>query len=131
MRRLLFRTVSQFAVNYRHSSLSEGCAGRIHGGDRLPWVRRESDDNFAPLASLDWQVHVYGRAAPDLQALCTERRLPLHVFPWRQEFTGGGLLRNAVYLVRPDGYVALAEPGGSPRAVDAYLSARTLTPPTS
>ena len=129
MRRLLFRTVSQIAVNYRHSSLSEGCAGRIHGGDRLPWVRRESDDNFAPLASLDWQVHVYGRAAPDLQALCTERRLPLHVFPWRQEFTRAGLLRNAVYLVRPDGYVALAEPGGSAPAVGAYLAARTLTPP--
>ena len=74
-------------------------------------------------------MHVYGRAAPGLQALCTERRLPLHEFPWRQEFTRAGLLRDAAYLVRPDGYVTLAEPGGSARAVDAYPAARTLTLP--
>ena len=40
-RRLMFRTVSQTAVNYRGSSLSEGRAGAIHGGDRLPWVKSE------------------------------------------------------------------------------------------
>ena len=37
-RRLAFRTVSQTAINYRGSALSEGRAGRVHGGDRLPWV---------------------------------------------------------------------------------------------
>jgi 2-polyprenyl-6-methoxyphenol hydroxylase-like FAD-dependent oxidoreductase len=127
MRRLLFRTVSQIAVNYRHSSLSEGRAGRVYGGDRLPWVRGESDDNFAPLASLDWQVHVYGGAAPDLQALCAELRLPLHVFPWHPELTRAGLQRDAVYLVRPDGYVALAQPETGANAIGAYLAARKLT----
>lgn len=130
VRRLLFRTVSQIAVNYRHSSLSEGHAGRVHGGDRLPWVRRESDDNFAPLTSLDWQVHVYGGAGPDLQGLCAELRLPLHVFAWRPELTRVGLQRNAVYLVRPDGYVALAHPEGGASAIGAYLAARKLTPAT-
>src|SRR6266403_4119669 len=58
MRRFMFRTVSQTAVNYRGSSLSEGRAGTVHGGDRLPWVKMDwSDDyrdNFAPLISLDW-----------------------------------------------------------------------------
>jgi hypothetical protein len=34
VRRYMFRTVSQTAVNYRGSSLSEGRAGTIHGGDR-------------------------------------------------------------------------------------------------
>ena len=34
----MFRTVSQTSVNYRGSSLSEGRAGAVHGGDRLPWV---------------------------------------------------------------------------------------------
>ena len=34
----MFRTISQTAVNYRGSSLSEGRAGAVHGGDRLPWV---------------------------------------------------------------------------------------------
>jgi hypothetical protein len=128
MRRLLFRTVSQIAVNYRHSSLSEGRAGRVHGGDRLPWVRHESDDNFAPLASLDWQVHVHGVAAPDLQTLCAELGLPLHVFTWDPELTRAGLQRNAVYLVRPDGYVALAHPKDGASAIGVYLAARKLTP---
>src|SRR5262249_47761505 len=61
VRRLLFRTVSQINVNYRTSPLSAGAAGAVRGGDRLPWVETEpGKDNFAPLASLAWQVHVYG-----------------------------------------------------------------------
>src|SRR5580692_4606261 len=72
LRRLMFRTISQTAVNYRGSSLSEGRAGTVHGGDRLPWVRLNGvdGDNFTPLTSLDWQVHVYGEAAPGIQAAC-------------------------------------------------------------
>ena len=38
VRRLAFRTISQTAINYRGSALSEGRAGRVHGGDRLPWA---------------------------------------------------------------------------------------------
>lgn len=120
VRRFVFRTISQTAVNYRGSSLSQGRAGAIHGGDRLPWV----GDNFAPLTSLDWQVHVYGGATPEMQAVCGGRKLPLHVFPWRAEMGPAGLRRNAVYLVRPDGYVALADPGGNAAAVASYLDAR-------
>ena len=41
VRRFMFRTVSQTAVNYRGSSLSEGRAGAVHGGDRLPWVKTD------------------------------------------------------------------------------------------
>ena len=41
VRRFMFRTVSQTAVNYRGSSLSEGRAGAVHGGDRLPWVKMD------------------------------------------------------------------------------------------
>src|SRR5882762_8191785 len=130
VRRFMFRTVSQTAVNYRGSSLSEGHAGRIHGGDRLPWVKAElnglAQDNFAPLTSLDWQVHVYGDAAPEIHALCEARKLPLHVFPWHSEIRWTGLRRNAVYLVRPDGYVALADPTGSATLVASYLDARWL-----
>jgi 2-polyprenyl-6-methoxyphenol hydroxylase-like FAD-dependent oxidoreductase len=125
-RRLAFRTVSQTAVNYRGSPLSEGHAGTIHGGDRLPWVTTDSNggDNFSPLTSLDWQVHVYGRAAPETYAVCKERTLPLHVFPWRPDIDRVGLKRDAVYLVRPDGYVALADPEGSATAITSYLDAR-------
>ena len=37
-RRFMFRTVSQTAVHYRAGGLNEGRAGRVRGGDRLPWV---------------------------------------------------------------------------------------------
>ena len=132
VRRFMFRTVSQTAVNYRGSSLSEGRAGAVHGGDRLPWVKTDlnsvDQDNFAPLTSLDWQIHVYGDARPELQAMCEGRKLPLHVFAWRTEMGRTGLRRNAAYLVRPDGYVALADPEGSATAVTSYLDARKVTP---
>jgi 2-polyprenyl-6-methoxyphenol hydroxylase-like FAD-dependent oxidoreductase len=131
VRRYMFRTVSQTAVNYRGSSLSAGRAGAVHGGDRLPWVKTGlnlDEDNFTPLASLDWQIHVYGDPAPDIQTMCDGRKLPLHVFPWRPEMGRPGLRRDAVYLVRPDGYVALADSGGSATTVASYLNARKLTP---
>jgi len=132
LRRLMFRTISQTAVNYRGSRLSEGRAGTVHGGDRLPWVKVNGvgRDNFTPLTSLDWQVHVYGDAVPELQAVCDGRALPMHVFRWHPEMDRAGLQRNAVYLVRPDGYVALADPKGSAAAIASYLDARKLTPKT-
>jgi 2-polyprenyl-6-methoxyphenol hydroxylase-like FAD-dependent oxidoreductase len=89
VRRLRFRTVSQTAVNYRGSSLSKGRAGKVQGGDRLPWVKTDASgadaNNFKPLTSLDWQVHVYGDAVPELRKVCDARELPLHLFPWRPE----------------------------------------------
>jgi len=127
VRRFMFRTISQTAVHYRASRLSMGRAGTIHGGDRLPWVPPDSEggqDNFTPLTSLRWQVHVYGRASRETEAACDERKLPLHVFPWRPEMGRAGLRRNAVYVVRPDGYVALADEGGGGAAITAYLDAR-------
>jgi 2-polyprenyl-6-methoxyphenol hydroxylase-like FAD-dependent oxidoreductase len=132
MRRYLFRTVSQTTVNYRGSSLSDGRAGSIRGGDRLPWIPAASDgtvkDNFDPLKSLEWQVHIYGNAVPEIKAVCAERKLPLHVFPWRPEMNRAGFRRNALYLVRPDGYVALADPEGKATAVTAYFDKRKLMP---
>jgi BlaR1 peptidase M56 len=119
-------------ADYRESSMSEGRAGTVHGGDRLPWVETVlngvDEGNFAPLTSLDWHVHVYGDAAPEIEAMCDERKLPLHVFPWRLEIYRTGLQRDAVYLVRPDGSVALADPHPSATAVTSYLDARKLIP---
>ena len=129
VRHFMFRTLSQAVVNYRGGSLSEGCAGEVHGGDRLPWVKpglNEAGDNFTPLTSLDWQVHVYGEVTGEIRVLCAERKLPLHVFPWRPEMGRAGLMRDAVYLIRPDGHVALADPEGYPQAIASYLDARKL-----
>jgi 2-polyprenyl-6-methoxyphenol hydroxylase-like FAD-dependent oxidoreductase len=130
VRRFMFRTVSQTVVNYRGSSLSEGQAGPVHGGDRLPWVKTDRSrfdaDNFAPLKSLDWQVHVYGEVNREIRTACEARKLPLHVFAWGPEAAQAGLQRNAVYVVRPDGYVALADAEGSVTALESYLEARKL-----
>jgi hypothetical protein len=130
-RRFMFRTISQAVVNYRGSSLSEGQAGAVHGGDRLPWVKvavnGTEGDNFTPLTSLDWQAHVYGDASLETQAAGRDGQLPLHVFPWRPEMSRAGLRRNAVYLVRPDGYVALADADGSTPAVTSYLDSRRIS----
>ncbi len=131
LRRFLFRTVSQVNVNYRMSSLSRGRVGSVHAGDRLPWVKADLDgtsldgvgeDNFAPLKSLDWQLHLYGEAAPEVRALSAEQKLPLHVFPWRAEMKQSGLRRNALYLVRPDGYIAVAADRNCAETVRSYLA---------
>jgi 2-polyprenyl-6-methoxyphenol hydroxylase-like FAD-dependent oxidoreductase len=122
-RRFMFRTVSQIAINYRGSSLSEGRAGSVAGGDRLPWIPL---DNFSPLASLDWQVHVYGAAAPGIAETCGRRGLALHTFPWQSAMSRTGLRRDAVYLVRPDGHVALADPEATPARLERYLNGRRI-----
>ena len=51
-REFLFRMVSQITLNYRGGPLSAGVAGRVRGGDRLPWVSVEGQDNFASLADI-------------------------------------------------------------------------------
>lgn len=103
VRRLQFRLVSQTRIAYRASPLSDGVAGAVHAGDRLPWV--EGTDNYAPLTSLDWQVHVYGRATAELRAFAAGVRLPLYEWPWSGAARRAGLNRDALYLVRPDGHI--------------------------
>lgn len=129
----MFLTISQTRVNYRGSCLSQGRAGEVRGGDRLPWVQSHVSgvdaDNFKPLTSMDWQVHVYGDAQTEFRAMCGARKLPLHVFRWHPEVTRVGLRRDAAYLVRPDGYVAVAEPESSVTSIASFLDAREITPP--
>jgi 2-polyprenyl-6-methoxyphenol hydroxylase-like FAD-dependent oxidoreductase len=128
IRRLAFRTVSQIGVNYRESPLSRGAAGKLRGGDRLPWMRigQGQQHNFASLTSIDWQLHVYGEAAADLRAVADRRKIPLHVFPWDKCMKQAGLLRDAVYLIRPDGYIGMADANSNALSIDAYLSEKNL-----
>ena len=98
VRSFLFRTVSQIGVSYRDSPLSAGAAGSVRGGDRLPWIvtgQHQHEDNFAPLQSLAWQVHVYGDPQPGLADACTLLRLPIHVFRWTPTMNRAGLVRGA------------------------------------
>jgi 2-polyprenyl-6-methoxyphenol hydroxylase-like FAD-dependent oxidoreductase len=122
VREYLFRTVSQITLNYRQSPLSRGTAGHVRGGDRLPWARVGELDNFDSLAAMDWQVHVYGTANAELAAWCAAHNVPLHTFAWRSDYDGAGFARDALYLLRPDTYVAIADGAGTADALDRYFA---------
>jgi len=127
-RRWAFRTVSQTRIEYRTSPLSQGAAGRVHAGDRLPWLPGEGrePDNFEPLRSLGWQLHVYGQASAPLRAQAETLGLSLHVFAWRPAAERAGFEENAAYLLRPDGYVAYADSEASPGRLAEYLGSRGI-----
>jgi hypothetical protein len=126
----MFRTVSQTAINYRDSALSAGAAGGVKAGDRLPWVKLEGarndstvNDNFAPLSSMNWQLHVYGESSPAIAKLCQVHGLALHAFARREAMHAVGFARNAAYLARPDGYVGFADVAASAEKLQRYLHA--------
>jgi 2-polyprenyl-6-methoxyphenol hydroxylase-like FAD-dependent oxidoreductase len=126
VREFIFRTVSQITLNYRGGPLSVGTAGRVHGGERLPWVAVDGKDNFASLAEMNWQVHVYGTPRADLLAWCDDCGISLHAFAWRNEHAAAGLARDAIYLLRPDTYVALADSAGAPSELERYFADRNI-----
>jgi hypothetical protein len=125
-REYIFRTVSQIALDYRDSPLSEGTAGDVHGGDRMPWVSIDGKDNFEPFDRMCWQVHVYGSADGELSAWCRKRSVPLIQFEWQTAHDEAGLARNAAYLIRPDTYVAVA--GGTPDTLERYFAGFGIRP---
>jgi FAD binding domain len=127
-RKAQFRLVSQTRIHYRGSSaLSRGAAGKIQGGDRLPWI--QSRNNFLPLNSLDWQIHVYGIPTDALQTLASRWSLPLHSFPWDKQVQSAGFEQNAAYLIRPDGHVAFAQASQNTQQLEKFL-AEWITQPS-
>jgi 2-polyprenyl-6-methoxyphenol hydroxylase-like FAD-dependent oxidoreductase len=129
VREFMFRTVSQIMLNYRNGPLSRGAAGHVHGGDRLPWVPVDGADNFATLTTMEWQVHVYGAANAELAAWCAAQKLPLHVFDWRPGYEAAGLTRDALYLLRPDTYVALVDSAGTADVLERYFGDQRMRLP--
>jgi 2-polyprenyl-6-methoxyphenol hydroxylase-like FAD-dependent oxidoreductase len=108
-RRFIFRTLSQTGWEYHHNLINEGGAGELRAGARLPWIgARGGVDNFAPLASLSWQVHVFGSPSPAVERACAEMKLPLHAFEFSSAARAAGFDAKALYLVRPDGYIGYA-----------------------
>jgi 2-polyprenyl-6-methoxyphenol hydroxylase-like FAD-dependent oxidoreductase len=125
VRKFLYRAVSQLVIEYRDSAISMGAAGRIHGGDRLPWAKTSHGDNFDTLTSPQWQLHVYGTASAKLVAWCASRVL-VHAFEWEDAHAVAGFAKDAMYLIRPDGYVALAAKVQEPLQVEHYLTQHGL-----
>lgn len=125
VREYLFRILSQTLISYHDSPLSQGQAGQVRGGDRLPWVRE--DDNYGPLAAIAWQLHVYGAAREDLSAWCALQGIALQRFDFGPPHAAVGLQRDAAYLIRPDGHVGCADPDASVARLESYLR-RCLRP---
>ncbi|MDE4084537.1 hypothetical protein PO902_05680 [Planococcus maritimus] len=72
--------LSQIHINYRSSPLSK--AGKIYACMRLPRIETANGDNFVPLRSVDWQIHIYGKATPEFIDFARSQSLELHDFPW-------------------------------------------------
>jgi len=128
LRRLMFRTISQIAISYRGGALSAGTAGRVSGGDRMAWVETASGDNFEGLDPRTWHVEVHGEVRQALKDWCAMNGVALHPHRWTTAAEKAGVQKNAAYLLRPDGYVALAVPGGSDRPIARYFAARKMRP---
>jgi hypothetical protein len=67
---------------------------------------------------------VYGKPRGGLAEACAGLQLPLHLFDWQPKMRRAGLRRAALYLVRPDGYVALADPDADPGRLRRYFEER-------
>jgi hypothetical protein len=132
-RHTIFRTISQTRIHYSDSPLSQGVAGDVHGGDRLPWTADPASNNFEALRSLDWQAHVYGQVDKEFEILCQQLDLSLHVFAWSDGAANAGLKKDALYVVRPDGYIALASIEQSVPKLKTFVEQFSLrfTKPTS
>ncbi|WP_271397685.1 hypothetical protein [Salinicoccus roseus] len=126
VRRMLFKIISQTRVRYRDNELSTGRSGGIRGGDRLPWLPIEEDDNFEPLTSVDWQLHVYGRPTKKIRRLSDRSALPLHYTRWTGDMKKKGIKRNAAFLVRPDGHVGVAATTAKIRPIEEYVERFSL-----
>jgi 2-polyprenyl-6-methoxyphenol hydroxylase-like FAD-dependent oxidoreductase len=127
-REYIFRTISQLTLNYRNQGLARGHAGPLHGGDRLPWVRLDADDNYKALARIGWQIHVYGAAREDVKQWCEAAGVPLQDHPWREAMRDAGLCENALYVIRPDTYVAVADPHQDVAAVRTFFAEVGIRP---
>jgi 2-polyprenyl-6-methoxyphenol hydroxylase-like FAD-dependent oxidoreductase len=126
-RKYMFSAVSQATLEYRDSALSRGAAGHVRGGDRLPWAAIPGADNFDSLCEPRWQLHVYGTARKDVAAWCDNHGIPLRQYAWHDRHAAAGFARDALYLIRPDAYVALADPAQASAGLDRYLTEQEIS----
>ncbi len=128
-REFLFRTVSQITLNYRGGPLSAGSAGHVHGGDRLPWVPIDGQDNFDTLAVDD----MAGPCLWDGQRGTLSLVRQSHGVRCMSSTGTRSMKRRASPVtrsisLRPDSYVAFADASASADALERYFSVRGIRP---
>ena len=75
---------------------------------------------------MTWQIHVYGTPSKELTAWCAQHDLPLHAFNWRSEYESAGFAQNAIYLLRPDTYVAFADTSDGPSGLTKFCADKQI-----
>ncbi|KAJ5594399.1 uncharacterized protein N7459_000607 [Penicillium hispanicum] len=123
----IFRRGSQLVCTYRGSSLNQLVQGTsvVQPGDRLPWATTDQGDNFSTLHDICWHIHVYGDRWPGLAEWCHKSNVQLTVFAWDAHYGQLGFKKDAVYLLRPDQYIAgIFEGDAIESQLDEYFSSR-------
>jgi 2-polyprenyl-6-methoxyphenol hydroxylase-like FAD-dependent oxidoreductase len=122
VRRLAFRTISQTAIHYPDSRLSQSLAGpgrhAPSAGDRFRWLRLELaangpvEDIFEKLDDEHFQLVLFGQPAPGGTIAPFGDRLRVLAVPETaandRELDAAGIPRPSFSLVRPDGYIGLS-----------------------
>lgn len=112
-----FRRLSQIAINYRFSFLSQGSLGKIASGDRMPWIK-----NLGWPHPMKWNARIFGKENIDLQNYFQQNDIEFKTYPWEISFEKCGISQNVLYLIRPDGYIGLIEPNLNLEKVKNYLT---------
>lgn len=120
--RYAFTLLSQTGTHYRESPLSSGLAGAALAGNRLPWLKTKTGDNYDSLKSLEWHIHIYGRANESFSAVGNFRGFRIYEFEWNKQAAAKGFLKDAFYLIRPDGHIALADAKQNSLNLKKYLN---------
>ena len=137
IQRMAFRIVSQIAITYRESSLSQAAASlpgdAPRAGDRFPWLRLELDpagraeDLFGALDDTQINLLLFGQPAgepvmPGVADLLRTYAIP--VGPANDaELVRARIPQPSFYLIRPDGHVGLCGTRFDAGAVDRYVTA--------
>lgn len=122
-RKSLFETLSQTRIKYRDSVLSQGHAGDLHGGDRMPW----SGENFAHDSTMLWHLQIYGEVSREFAGEAKKLGLPVEKFALTKHAERNGIRKNAAYLVRPDTHIALVLDEQDPVALTSFMSGLGLS----
>jgi hypothetical protein len=120
-RRLAFMTLSQTGIRYRQSPLSRTMAAAPeapHAGDRFPWLQLAfraggaQEDLFEKMGDMRFTLLVVGQRPPASTVAGFEDLVNVIAVPRTPQNDAALAVASidgpAWYLIRPDGYVALA-----------------------